>query len=222
MPKISLCIELPTYNERENIEYMIKNIRKNYNYDIIVSDEHSSDGTAEIAKSLGVDVFPRKKPGYGEGVKESLIHAKERGHTHLLIMDCDRTYPIDYIGTLFKHAKEGYDLVNAGRRLSDIRLLNRLPNWFHTTLTNLLYKGKFKDVNSGMKLMNIDKYLEKFTASDCSSTAQTVIIALKNNYKTKEVTIPYSDRYGDKTKGKSKIRYRDGFIIMMRIFKDRF
>jgi len=222
MAKYSFCIELPTKNEKDNIGYMIENIRKHCNYEIIVSDEHSPDGTGKIAESLGVKVFPRKNPGYGSGLKESLLNAKKLGHTHLLVMDCDRTYPIKYIKTLTKIASQGYDLVNAGRRMSDIMWLNRLPNMFHTFLTRLLYGGTITDVNSGMKLMKIDKFLDKLTVSGNDSTVQTIIITLKNRYKIKEVIIPYDDRHGDKSRGKSKIRYRDGIIITWRIIRDRF
>ena len=127
MDKFSLCIELPTWNESKNIKYMIESIRKHCRHEIIVSDQNSTDGTPEIAKSMKVKVFPRKKFGYGAGIQESLANAKNLGHTHLLVMDCDRTYPIEYIEQCAVAAKEGYDLVNAGRRMSDIRMLNRLP-----------------------------------------------------------------------------------------------
>ena len=222
MVKYSFCIELPTKNERENIRFMIENIRKHCTYEIIVSDEHSPDGTSEIAKSLGVRVFQRKNPGYGNGLIESLVNAKKLGHTYLLVIDCDRTYPVEYIKTLTKFARQGYDIINAGRRMSDIRRLTRFPNMFHTFLVRLLYGSNISDVNSGMKLMKIDKFLGKFTATGCDSTVQTIIIALKNKYKIKEIIVPYLDRHGDKSRGKSKIRLRDGIIITWRIIRDRF
>ena len=222
MTKYSFCIELPTKNEKENIGFMINNIRKHCSYEIIVSDEHSLDGTGKIAKSMGVKVFPRKKPGYGVGIIESLINAKKLGHTHLLVIDCDRTYPINYIKALTRFARRDYDLVNAGRRMQDIRRLNRLPNMFHTFLVRLLYNGNITDVNSGMKLLKIDRFSGKITAAGCDSTVKTITTALKNKYKIKEVIIPYDDRHGDKSRGRSKIRYRDGLIITWRIIRDRF
>ena len=137
-------------------------------------------------------------------------------------MDCDRTYPIEYIEQCAVAAKEGYDLVNAGRRMSDIRMLNRLPNMFHTLLARMLYGGRITDVNSGMKLMKIDKFLGKITTDGNDSTVQTVIAALKNKYRIKEIKVPYNDRHGDASRGISKIRYRDGILIMWRIIRDRF
>ena len=192
MTKYSFCIELPTKNEKENIRFMIGNIRKRCNYGIIVSDEHSTDGTGKIARSMGVKVFSRKKPGYGSGI------------------------------TLAGFAKQGYELVNAGRMMRDIRRLNRLPNMFHTFLVRLLYGGNITDVNSGMKLMKIGRFVGKITATGCDSTVQTITAALKNGCKIKEVIIPYNDRHGDKRRGRSKIRYRDGLIITWRIIRDRF
>ena len=78
MRTISLCIVLPTKNESQNIVYMIREIKKKYDFDLIVSDDNSTDGTGDLARSLGVDVFPRKSPGYGEGLKESLANARKR------------------------------------------------------------------------------------------------------------------------------------------------
>lgn len=222
MKKYSFCVLLPTKNEKENIRQMIESIRKHCNYEIIVSDENSPDGTAKIARSLGVKVFPRKNSGYGSGVKESLENAKKLGHTHLLVTDCDRTYPVDYIKKITNAASEGYDLVNAGRKRSDIRFFHRLPNLFHTLLVRLLYGGKINDVNSGMKLMKIDRFINKITASGSDSTVQIIITALKNKYRIKEVLIPYHDRHGDKSRGTSKVRIRDGIIITWRIVKERF
>ncbi len=220
--KPRLCIVLPTKNEKENIAYMIDEIRRKYDYDIIVSDEHSPDGTADIARARGVDVFPRKKPGYGHGLAESLINAKQRGNTHLLVIDCDRTYSIDGIRKLFEAAQKGYDLVNGGRRLSDIKFLHRLPNWVHTTALNILFLCNIRDVNSGMKLMNIDSYLHKITASGADSTVQIIIIARKNKFRIKEIMLPYNDRSHDKNRGKSKIKYSDGLRILNRIIWERF
>lgn len=221
MSKESLCILLPTYNEKENVGFMINSLKK-HGHDIIISD-CSSDGTAEIARSLNVDVFPRKKPGYGDGLKEALEIAKKRGHTYLLVMDCDRTYPPEYIPEMWRIATdENCDFVNAARNMKDIRPLTRYPNMFHTWLTNLVYFYNCKDVNSGMKLMKIDKYIDKFTASGNDSTVQTIIIAAKNKYKMREISIPYKDRYGDESRGKSKIRIVDGLIIALRVIRDRF
>lgn len=212
---------LPTFNEKKNAAYMINSI-KQYDYDLIVSD-YSSDGTAEIAKSLGVDVFRRKKLGYGEGIKESLEIAKERGHTHLLVLDCDRTYPTEYIPQIWALVEEGdYDFINAGRRMKDIHIITRYPNMLHTFLTNLVHGCNYRDINSGMKLMKIDKFINEFTASGNDSTVQTIIIATKKKYKVKEIEIPYQDRRKDASKGKPKIRIRDGLIIIWRIFLDKF
>ncbi len=70
--------------------------------------------------------------------------------------------------------------------------------------------------------MKIDKFLGKINVSGSDSTVQTIIIALKNSYKIKDVSIPYHDRHGDTSRGKSKVRIRDGIIITLRILRDRF
>tara|TARA_Y100000310_G_C20490454_1_gene718908 strand:+ start:179 stop:820 length:642 start_codon:yes stop_codon:yes gene_type:complete len=206
-------VVLPTKNEEKSIEFMVNKIR-NLGLDIFVSDEQSTDKTLEIAKKLKVPVHQRDGSGKGFGVKKAIEVAKEKGYDILVLIDCDKTYPTVYIPELLKYIPK-YDMVVGARRMNHIKFLHRLPNMVHTESINLLYGSNLKDINSGLRAFKIDK-LNKLNAKGFDIEAQITTKAIKNKLKIKEIPIVYEKREGD-----SKIRVKDGFLILSRILKER-
>lgn len=96
MAKISVI--LPTYNERENLPILIKQLAENlreYDYEIVVVDDNSPDGTAEVAESMSrqypVKVVKRPgKMGYASAVYDGI---KESTGDFIVIMDADLQHP---------------------------------------------------------------------------------------------------------------------------------
>jgi len=107
---IKLSIVLPTYNESKNIRELIPKIKRKFqDSEIIVVDDNSPDGTAEIAKKLGVRVIVReKKEGLGVALAEGYNNAKG---DIIVSMDADCSISVDEIDKLLEKLKEGYDLV---------------------------------------------------------------------------------------------------------------
>jgi dolichol-phosphate mannosyltransferase len=107
---IKLSIVLPTYNEAENIKELIPQIKKEFpDSDIIVVDDNSPDGTAEIVKKLGVRVIVRKKrDGLGVALADGYNNAKG---DIIVSMDADCSISVNEIHRLLEKLKEGYDLV---------------------------------------------------------------------------------------------------------------
>src|SRR3989338_9360572 len=95
---------------------------------------------------------------------------------------------------------------------------HRLPNRFFTLLTNILFLGNIKDLNCGIKIFNVDKFYNLLDTNGWYLEAQVTIRALKKEYKIKQILINYKVRYG----GHSKIKVKDGFIILWRIIKEGF
>ncbi len=217
MKKIKIGIALVAKNEEESIAYMIDKLRKSGYEDIYVVDEQSKDKTKEIAESLSVTVYQREGKGFGCGLKSALKIAVTRGYDYIVRVDCDGSYPPEEIPKLVQYAQK-YDLVAGIRDINKIRWLHRLPNLFHTMMTNILFNGKLHDVNSGMKLINVKKFYNLLDADGFDLEVQMSIRALKKGYLIKEVPINYKERFG----GTSKIRIKDGFLILWRIIKERF
>ncbi|MDP7179753.1 MAG: glycosyltransferase family 2 protein [Candidatus Woesearchaeota archaeon] len=206
-------VVLPTKNEEKSIEFMVNEIKK-LNLDVFVSDEQSTDKTLEIAKKLKVPVYQRDGSGKGFGVRKAIQVAKEKGYDILILIDCDKTYPTKYIPELLKFFPK-YDMVVGARKLNHVRLLHRLPNMVHTESINLLYGSNLRDINSGLRAFNIDK-MPNLNAKGFDVEAQITTKAIKKKLKIKEVPIVYEKREGD-----SKIRIKDGFLILSRILKER-
>src|ERR671915_171166 len=91
------CVCLPTYNERENLEPMLRALAHVLGPDdrVLVMDDSSPDGTGELADRLAtelpfVDVLHReRKEGLGPAYLDGFRRALDAGAPLLLVMECD-------------------------------------------------------------------------------------------------------------------------------------
>jgi len=116
-----LSIIVPTYNEAENVRELIERVEaslKGLDFEVIVVDDSSPDGTAEIAEELGkiygnVKVVKRpRKMGLASAVLDGMKAAK---HELIAVMDADLQHPPELLPKLLEKAREGYDIVVASR-----------------------------------------------------------------------------------------------------------
>lgn len=121
MEKRLISVILPTFNERGNIKKLILALidnLKNKKIEIIVIDDNSPDGTAEMVKKL-IKKYPlklimrRKKPGLALSIREGI---KQASGEIIVVMDTDFNHkPTDVPKLLKKMAKEKADLVIGSR-----------------------------------------------------------------------------------------------------------
>jgi len=119
--RLGLSIIVPTYNEAENVRELIERVEaslKGLDFEVIVVDDSSPDGTAEIAEELGkiygnVKVVKRpRKMGLASAVLDGMKAAK---HELIAVMDADLQHPPELLPKLLEKAMEGYDIVVASR-----------------------------------------------------------------------------------------------------------
>lgn len=131
MPDRSLIV-VPTYNERENLERLVVELRATLpDAEVLVVDDASPDGTGAIADRLAaadgrVHVMHRPgKLGLGTAHMDALDWALTRGYDVVLTMDCDHTHrPADARALLGVLAERGADVAvgtryGAGRGIAD-------------------------------------------------------------------------------------------------------
>lgn len=215
MSELKAVVCLPTRNEEESVALMIQSIR-DHGFELFISDSNSTDRTASIAAEYSVEVFQRENPGKASGIREALKIARKKGYDVLVYLDCDSTYPVDKIGELVKLSSK-YDLVIGSRNLNDVTLIRRLVNYFHTGLINLLFDTHFKDVNSGFRVLRIDRFIDLLEAEYMDMEVELCCKAAR-------LKIPFTEydvAYGDRT-GSSKVHAKDFFEITARIFKEYF
>ena len=133
MVKSDTVIIIPTYNEKENIEKMIRILLAlEHPFDVLVVDDASPDGTAYIVKSL-MNEFPQRvfilersgKLGLGTAYIAGFKWALERHYEYIFEMDADFSHNPDDVPRLYAAcAEEGYDLSIGSRYVTGVNVVN--------------------------------------------------------------------------------------------------
>ncbi|XP_037777303.1 dolichol-phosphate mannosyltransferase subunit 1 [Penaeus monodon] len=216
---------LPTYNERENLPIITWLLCKyfkesNINYEIIVIDDGSPDGTLEVAKKLqeiyGEDrivLRPRaKKLGLGTAYIHGIKHATGN---YVIIMDADLSHHPKFIPEFIKKQKEGnYDVVSGTRYVGDggvygwdlkRKIISRGANY----VTQVLLRPGASDLTGSFRLYRKDvlqKLVESCVSKGYVFQMEMIIRARQFGYTVGEVPISFVDRvYGESKLGGSEI-----------------
>ncbi|MDH7555076.1 MAG: glycosyltransferase family 2 protein [Spirochaetota bacterium] len=212
--KQGLTLIVPVYNEISAIENSIihlKAIKKNckdFNLEIILVNDGSTDGTEKILQGVANDkdlkiMHHSKNRGYGAALKTGIRAAK---HDFIAITDADATYPDERIPEFFKDVITNDLDMLVGARIGEsvnIPLIRKFPKWVINQLANYMVGTNIPDLNSGMRIMKksvVEKFM-KILPEGFSFTSTITIAMLANDYQVKYVPIDYHQR-----KGKSKIR----------------
>lgn len=122
-PKVSVII--PTYNERENIAELVPAISRVLSqsclwHEIVVVDDNSPDGTAEVVRELA-NSYPVRlvlrpgKLGLGSAIRDGINASTGE---YIVVMDADFQHPVELIPRLVEKLSEGYDIAVASRYVS--------------------------------------------------------------------------------------------------------
>lgn len=227
MPDKAIVI-IPTYNEIENIVFLIEDI---FNIlpqaDILVIDDNSPDGTAAAVEAISkkdsrVKLMKREgKLGLGSAYVAGFKYACSKDYEFILQMDADFSHQPKYLSQLLKEA-ESYPLVLGSRYVKGGAVLGW--NIFRSALSRLgsLYARcilglNVKDLTGGYKCFR-RKALEKILATPINSEGyvfqiETTFKAYKMGFAIKEIPILFRNR----SKGASKISKRIIFEAMLRV-----
>lgn len=214
------AILLPTYNEEESIEGMIKRIRKvSRKYEIFVADSESRDRTVEKAKKLGARIISVKGRGKGKAVAVAFGRIDA---DFLIMMDADGTYPAEEIPE-FLEKLNGCDVVIGSRFAGKIeegamKTINKIGNRGLTFLAGLLYERRISDLCTGMWGFRREAYKNvEIRAPHFELEADLFSEAVKKNMRICEVPIVYKKRGGA-----TKLGLCDGARIAWWLVKKRF
>lgn len=118
----SALMIVPTYNEAENIEALVQQLRAlPGNVHVLIVDDNSPDGTGDLVDNLaaqdsGVQVLHRPgKLGLGSAYKAGFKAGLRQGYTFLCTMDADFSHDPTLLPLLLAKASQGYDLVIGSR-----------------------------------------------------------------------------------------------------------
>jgi polyisoprenyl-phosphate glycosyltransferase len=203
-PQLDVTIILPVYNEAEHLREEINRIRASmdaseYSYEIIVVDDGSTDGSGEVAATIGDVRVMRFLQNRGSGSARKAGTGAARGRVTVWT-DVDMTYPNDTIPQLVKEL-DGYDQVVGARRTEEGTMKGlRVPaKWFIRRLASFLTQTKIPDLNSGFRAFRTDvarQYIRHLPAGFSCVTTMTMTF-LSGGYSVKYIPIDYAKRAGE-------------------------
>lgn len=222
-------VVIPTYNEVENIEKLISQILYLHpEFDILVVDGNSSDGTKNVLNELAkrsskIKVLHRpKREGLGKAYVEGFRYALScfPPYHRIIQMDADFSHHPRYLDSLLKAAKSK-DISIGSRHVSGGGIVNRrLKRRIITYVANLFVRAwlrpGIKDCTSGFRcfkrevLANV--HLGTFKSKGCLFQIEMIERCLSLGYSIIEVPIVFVNRI----KGKSKLGYIE---IMKSVFE---
>ena len=205
-----ICVCLPTYNERENVEAMVDRLGEVLGADgiVLVIDDSSPDGTGEIADRLAaerdwVHVLHRpRKEGLGPAYLDGFRRALELGADLILEMDCDFSHDPADVPRLIAAAEDA-DLVLGSRYVPgggtrNWGALRRLISRGGSLYAQLLLGVPIRDLTGGFKcyrravLETID--LDAIHSKGYAFQIETTYRALRAGFRVVEVPIVFVDR----------------------------
>jgi dolichol-phosphate mannosyltransferase len=212
-------IIIPTYQESENISDLIEAIfRLELPFEVLIVDDNSSDGTAQIVK-IKQEIYPErlhlmqrpKKMGLGTAYIDGFKYALEKDYDYIYEMDADFSHdPEDLIRLYVACKKEGYDLAIGSRYVKGVNVVNWpmgrvLMSYCASIYVRLITGIPIFDTTAGFKcyhksvLKTID--LEALRFLGYAFQIEMKFNTWKCGFKIKEVDVVFTDR----RKGTSKM-----------------
>ena len=230
---------MPVYNEAPTIKGMVEEIlealKDKFEFEIIIVESNSTDGTKDIVKKLEKSsfistIFQSEPKGKGNAVREGLAFAK---NDVIVIFDGDREYsafdipklisPIDSGVTNFvlgSRYKPGEPMRSFGKNRIRSRLLNSVHHIF-ATMCNIIYKVDLHDPFTMYKVFLRSSTLDlKFIEDGFAFDVELVAKLIRSGEKPIEIPVSYKSRGFSEGK---KIRFfRDGYALPIALIHHRF
>jgi dolichol-phosphate mannosyltransferase len=226
---------IPTYNEKENIERMIRKVFSlPHDFHLLIIDDGSPDGTQNIVKQLQEEfsgrLFIEERAGK-QGLGTAYIHGFKwsiaRNYDYIFEMDADFSHNPDDLLKLRQACIEGADAVIGSRYVNGVNVVNWpmsrvLMSYFASVYVRFITGINIHDATAGFMcykrkvLKTID--LDKIKFVGYAFQIEMKYTTIKHGFKLVEVPIIFTDR----TLGTSKMStsiFREAFfgVIQMRI-----
>lgn len=181
---LPITVVIPAYNEEAGLANTVADVKQaleaaSVEYEIVVVNDGSTDGTANVAAKLeGVRVINHQRNlGYGGALKTGIRQAK---YDLIVTTDADNTFPAEGILKLLDGADDA-DMAVGCRTACDARVpgVRKPAKWVLTKLANYLSGTEIPDINSGLRLFKRADVLRFFNLlPDGFSFSTTITLAM--------------------------------------------
>ena len=227
---------IPTFNEKENIEKIIRKVFSlDKDFDILIVEDNSPDGTADIVKGL-MNEFPERlfieerkgRLGLGTAYIHGFKWALARGYEYIFEMDADFSHNPDDLERLYAAChEEGNDISIGSRYIKGINVVNWpmgriLMSYFASVYVRIVTGIPVRDTTAGfvcykrkvLETINLDKI--RFIGY--AFQIEMKYTAWKLGYRLKEVSVIFTDRSEGESKMSTGI-FKEAFfgVISMRL-----
>lgn len=204
---------IPTYNEKENIEKIIRAVMAlDINVNMLIIDDGSPDGTASIVKGLMQTDFPDRlfiiersgKLGLGTAYITGFKWCIEKGYDYIFEMDADFSHDPNDLPRLLKACREdGYDVAIGSRYVSGVNVVNWpmgrvLMSYFASKYVNLVTGLPVHDTTAGFKCYRRQVLetigLDSIHFKGYAFQIEMKFTAYKCGFKIKEVPVIFVNR----------------------------
>ena len=221
-------IIIPTYNEKENIHEIIPAVLKqDKSIDVLIIDDNSPDGTAEIVQSMmksnqRIHLLQRAgKFGLGSAYIVGFKYAIQNEYDYIFEMDADFSHNPELIPEFLREIKH-YDLVIGSRYVNGVNVVNwpfrrLLLSYIASKYVRFVTGIPVKDPTSGYKcfrkevLQTID--IDKVLSDGYSFQIEINYKVRKKGFRIKEIPIIFIDRRSGQSKMSKKIVIEAMFVV---------
>ena len=229
MNKADSVVIIPTYNEKENIENIIRyvfSLEKEFH--ILIVEDNSPDGTADIVKRL-IEEFPEKlfieqrkgKLGLGTAYIHGFKWALQRGYDFIFEMDADFSHPPKDLLRLYEACSKGADMAVGSRyvdgKISVVNwpigrvIMSYYASWYVRLITGM----RIGDATAGFacyKRQVLEQIkLDKIRFVGYAFQIEMKYTVFKKGFKIVEVPIIFTDRVFGESKMSMKI-FKEAFF----------
>ena len=229
-----IFISIATYNEKENIEKLIRRIfdLKINNLSVIVVDDNSPDGTSAVVKKMQ-NQFPSifliersDKLGYGAAHKVAFVKALESGAEIIISMDADFSHDPNEIPNLITQIEKGYDVVVGSRKVNGGKIVGwglwrKFCSIGATVVARLVLGIRTRDLTTGFRAYKRKVFeiisIDEITSTGYSFLEESIYLIEKYDFNVKEIPVVFLNR----EYGKSKLTWQEIIYFFKTIFELR-
>jgi len=211
-----VIVAMPAYNEETYIGTMVLKARK-YTDEVMVIDDGSTDGTAEISNLAGATVIRHSQnKGKGVAIQRILDEVKKKKADVLILLDADSQHNPDEIPRLIKPILKGYDMVIGSREgvKKSIPFYRRIGQRILLRSTRVLTRNKLSDSESGFRAFS-RKAINSLKLSQKGFAVESEMIADAEEKGLKVTEVPISVKYT--TDGSTLNPVRHGLGVLTQI-----
>ena len=226
---------IPTYNEIENVERMIRMVMSfKKEFDLLFVDDNSPDGTAEKIESLALEfpnrIFIEKREGklglgtaYIHGFKWSI----DKKYEYIFEMDCDFSHNPNDLIRLLESCESGVDVAIGSRycrggHVKNWPLKRILMSYFASVYVRIILMIGIKDTTAGFKCYRAEVLksikLDNITFKGYAFQICMKYAALKHGFIVKEIPITFIDRIVGESKMSTGI-FKEAFFGVWKMRK---